>query len=144
MYPGFSFDVGPKATKLDLLRPRGAYLVGRDKSTGEVIAGAGVKMLETHIAEIKRMFVIKTHRGRGLGKELLEQLIATAQSLGAQTVRLDTGVKQVKAIRLYERAGFLKIEDYNGNPFASHWFEKKLQNEATHKNNIENTKSIKQ
>jgi hypothetical protein len=36
------------------------------------------------------------------------------------------GARQPAALALFFSAGYLAIGDYNGNPFASHWLEKRL------------------
>ena len=46
--------------------------------------------------------------------------------MGYAVVRLDTGPKQPDAQRMYERAGYVAVPDYNGNPYASFWGEKAL------------------
>ena len=79
------------------------------------------------VAEVKRMFVRPQARSRGVAGELLAALESAAYGLGYRTARLDTGPKQVHAIRLYEKAGFARIEPYNDNPFACFWGEKELQ-----------------
>ena len=128
MYEGFSFDVGPSATKADFTRPKGCYIVGFVGIDGETeaVAGGGVKLLSNDTAEIKRMYVVGAHRGKGVGRQLLESLEDAAKTLGASKVRLDTGPQQVKALRIYKASGYAQIPDYNGNPFASHWFQKDL------------------
>jgi GNAT superfamily N-acetyltransferase len=57
---------------------------------------------------------------------LLVALEDAARELGYARVRLDTGPKQPHAERLYRRAGYREIPDYNGNVVARHWFEKGL------------------
>ena len=72
------------------------------------------------------MYVVPDARGRGLARVLLEALEALARDLGYERVRLDTGVHQHAALKLYRGAGYLEIDDYNDNPYASYWAEKRL------------------
>ena len=72
------------------------------------------------------MYVRPAARSRGIAAQLLASLETEAAALGYRSVRLDTGPKQVHAIRLYRGAGFTEIEDYNDNPFACYWAEKAL------------------
>jgi GNAT superfamily N-acetyltransferase len=90
------------------------------------VAGGGVRRIDDGVAEIKRMFVRPAARSRGVAGELLTALEGAARALGCRTVRLDTGPKQEHAERLYRRAGFVPIEPYNDNPYASFWGEKDL------------------
>jgi putative acetyltransferase len=57
--------------------------------------------------EIKRMYVRPAWRGRGFGRAVLERLEARARELGFRLLRLETGIRQVEAIALYERMGFV-------------------------------------
>ncbi len=109
----------------DLSPPAGAFIVLRER--GEAIACGGVKRLEPEIAEIKRMYVGPSHRGRGIARRLLAELEGQARRLGYAVARLDTGPDQPAARRLYESSGYRPIEPYNDNPYAAYWFEKELQ-----------------
>ena len=93
---------------------------------GMVAAGGGVRGLGDGVAEIKRMYVLPAHRGRGLGRTLLEGLEAAAADLGYARVRLDTAASMDAARALYGRAGYRAIPDYNGNSYAAFWGEKVL------------------
>ena len=117
----------PSATPADFSAAHGgAYLVGFSDG-GEPVCGGGVKRLDPDVAEIKRMYVVPEARGRGLARELLAALEDAARSLGYARVRLDTGPRQPDAEALYRSAGFVEIEDYNGNPHASFFGEKQVR-----------------
>jgi putative acetyltransferase len=62
--------------------------------------------------EMTRMFVDPELRGRGVGKALAVRLIDEARSAGCRTMRLDTSVRQLEAITLYERLGFTRTGPY--------------------------------
>ncbi len=72
------------------------------------------------------MYVHPAARSRGVAAALLAALEETARSLGYEAVRLDTGPKQVHALRMYRRAGYVEVPPYNDNPFACFWGEKRL------------------
>jgi GNAT superfamily N-acetyltransferase len=114
----------PSATPEDLGPPGGAFVVVYEDEAP--LAGGGVKRLDDETCEIKRMYVVPEARGRGLAKVLLEALEAEALRLGYRTARLDTGPQQPEAQRMYERAGYRPIGNFNANPFASFWGEKDL------------------
>jgi putative acetyltransferase len=65
-------------------------------------------------AEVKSMFVIPEARGRGIGRAILETIEAALPGHVA-ALRLETGIKQEAAIRLYEAAGFCRR-----GPFGSY------------------------
>jgi len=88
------------------------------------IAGCGaLKQLDAHRGELKSMRVADAFLGRGVGKALLQHLIREAQALGLSSLWLETGSSPpfIPALRLYERAGFVRcgpFEGYTDDPFS--------------------------
>jgi ribosomal protein S18 acetylase RimI-like enzyme len=66
-------------------------------------------------AELKRMFVARDARGRGVGRRLLETALEHATAASFERVVLDSTRDMREAISLYRSAGFEDIPDYNGN-----------------------------
>ncbi len=114
----------PALVPEELRPPGGAYLVGYEGE--QAVAGGGVRHLAEGVAEIKRMYVRPAARARGVAGALLAALEAEAVALGYGWVRLDTGPKQVHALRLYRGAGYAEVPAYNDNPFACYWAEKRV------------------
>jgi GNAT superfamily N-acetyltransferase len=114
----------PSATPADFAPPGGTFLVGFD--AGEAVCAGGVKRFADGVAEIKRMYVAPSARGRGLARTLLGALEDAARGLGYAVVRLDTGPRQPHALALYASAGYGEVGDYNRNPHAAYWGEKQL------------------
>jgi GNAT superfamily N-acetyltransferase len=128
MYGRIDVPGAPSATPADFSPPGGSYVAIFERGTP--LAGGGVKRLDDDACEIKRMYVIPEARGRGLGRRLLEALEDEARRLGYRIARLDTGPQQPDAQRMYERAGYRPIGNFNNNPFASFWGEKALADRA--------------
>jgi GNAT superfamily N-acetyltransferase len=124
LYGRIDVPGAPTATPAELGPPAGAFLVGWEQETA--VCCGGLKRLTDEICEIKRMFVVPQARGRGVAQLLLDALEDAARGLGYSVARLDTGPKQPHARRLYERADYRSVGDFNGNPFASFWGEKQL------------------
>ncbi len=76
----------------------------------------GIKLFGSEYGEIKRMYVRPEFRGRGFGKLMLDHLATYAKSQGVDVLRLETGIHQHAAIRLYEQEGFRRIP-----PFGEYW-----------------------
>ncbi len=108
----------------ELAPPGGIYLVGW--MAGQPAAGGGVRMVTPEIAEIKRMYVRPVFRGQGLARALLDALEGEAARLGARIARLDTGPRQPLAQGLYQGSGYREIGNWNNNPDATFWGEKRL------------------
>lgn len=94
----------------DALQPGGLFLVG--KVASQVIACGALRPLQPGVVEIKRMFVTPAFRGRGIGKQLLEELERHARQMGYRLVRLEAGLKLTEAMRMYEAAGYRTIPLY--------------------------------
>lgn len=74
--------------------------------------------------DIKRMWVAAATRGLGLGRRLLEALEARVTT---PVVRLETNAALVEAIALYRSAGYEEVAPFNDEPYAHHWFAKRLR-----------------
>ena len=128
------FDAAGQSTKDThlLSAPSGAFVVALrdDEPQGAALACGGVQTITgadgVTYGEIKRMWVSPDARGLGLGSRLLRHLEGVAADLGHTVVRLDTNDTLVEAIGMYRRAGYAEIERYNDNPYARHFFEKRI------------------
>lgn len=127
LYDGLDLaaDDMPGAGPDELGPPLGGFVVGYGPD-GTAVCSGGFKRFAEGVAEIKRMYVVPEARGRGVARALLERLEDDARRLGLLTVRLDTGDRQPEARRLYARAGYREIGNYNGNPAAAWFGEKQL------------------
>ena len=123
---GFDPDAGSTTSDpAEMSPPRGAFLVVREDD-GAAVGCGGVKMLDADQAEIKRMWLHASTRGRGLGALLLEALEDAARGLGASKGVLDTNATLDAALALYRLHGWREVPAYNDNPYATHWFAKEL------------------
>jgi DNA-binding MarR family transcriptional regulator/GNAT superfamily N-acetyltransferase len=122
---GFDPTRGPSADPGELMPPSGVFLLAR---IDEDPVGCGaLKVIGEGIGEIKRMWVAPTARGLGIAQRLLDTLEQHAIDLHLHTVRLDTNRTLTEARALYVRNGYREIGRYNDNPYADHWFEKRLK-----------------
>ena len=86
-----------------LFQPHIRFFVAR---VGGVAVGCGGVALFDDFAEVKRMYVRERVRGRGVADAVLARLEAEARAAGIDVLRLETGDRQLAAMRFYERAGF--------------------------------------
>ena len=75
---------------------------------------AGIKYASKGICELKRLYITPPFRRLGLGRLLVESLIAEARLLGYSSVRLETLDFMLEAISLYESLGFARIAEFDG------------------------------
>jgi ribosomal protein S18 acetylase RimI-like enzyme len=57
---------------------------------------------------------------------MLAALEAQARELGLTTLRLETNRALTEAIELYRRSGYVEVAPFNTEPYADHWFEKRV------------------
>lgn len=121
---GFEVDRSRPATDDDLREPAGVLLVAF--LHGEPVA-CGAFTSHGDVADIKRMWVSPGLRGIGLGGRMLRQLESRARAHGLDAARLETNRALGEAIRMYRAAGYREVPAFNDEPYAHHWFEKKLE-----------------
>lgn len=107
--------------------PRGLYLIAYRE--GRAVGMGAHRPIDASISEVRRMYVLREARTRGVAQALLQAIEAHARTQGFACLRLETGMRQGPAIRLYERAGFVRIPAFG--PYVedptSVCFEKALQ-----------------
>jgi GNAT superfamily N-acetyltransferase len=114
---------GPDTTPVDrseFTPPRGRFLVGY--LDAEPVAMGGIRLLDADTVEIKRMYVVPHHRGRGIARVLLRRLEELAAEVDARRVILETGLRQPEAMALYASSGYERIDGfghYRGEPLSA-------------------------
>ena len=121
---GYRPDNAAPAEPDEFVPPGGVFLVVRENGTAQ--GCGGVRLLDPDTAEVKRMWLHPSMRGKGAGWALLAALEAEAVKLGARRGVLDTNVTLTSALSLYRAAGWSEVPAYNDNSQATHWFAKDL------------------
>ena len=104
---------GPPTAPDEIVGARASFVVAWVK--GEPVGCGAFRPLsedENNVAEIKRMYVEPTMRRRGISRSILIELEKLARDCGYTIVRLETGLRQPNAIRLYETSGYHRIEPF--------------------------------
>jgi len=118
-----SFDEELKNLPGAYAPPSGRLLLAR--CAGHAAGCIALRKLEAGICEMKRLYVRPDDRGFGLGRMLVERLIAAARAIGYERMRLDTIASAMQdAIALYRRMGFVEIAPYSSIPIeGALWME---------------------
>jgi GNAT superfamily N-acetyltransferase len=78
----------------------------------------GLRPVSLEIAEIKRMYVQPSARGRGIGRALINKLLADARTLEFRVVRLESAAFMSASHALYRSVGFTEVLPFEGSEFA--------------------------
>jgi putative acetyltransferase len=109
MYP----EAGATHFRLDpeeVAPGRGAFVVA---FAGDDPVGCGaMRRIESETGELKRMYVVPSARGTGIGRALVDALEREARQIGIRRLVLETGIRQIAALALYEHTGFSRIPLY--------------------------------
>jgi RimJ/RimL family protein N-acetyltransferase len=104
-------------------KPGGALIIAYNSD--HPIGCAGLRRIDTEIAELKRMFVLAGYTGKGIAKEMLGGIINIARELNYKKLRLDTLPDMIQAQHLYRSFGFTAITPYRFNPVEGAVFMEK-------------------
>lgn len=121
---GFDPAISISADADELRPPAGLLLLATLRS--EPVGCGALKFHDGAPTELKRMWVADSARGLGIGRRLLAELEREAARNGGRVVRLETNGSLTEAIALYRSSGYVEVEPFNDEPYAHHWFEKRL------------------
>lgn len=111
----FGFTPDPKGTDSDLFDLESSYLAGGGAfellvdDDEQIIGTVGLMPHGPGVCELRKMYLEREQRGRGLGRQMLEHAIATARRLGFRRIELETESRLKDAIKLYQQFGFQPV-----------------------------------
>ena len=111
--------------------PGAAYFVVVEED-GQVVGGAGVAALEggePGVCELRKMYFLRSARGKGMGEALLRHCLDAARKMSYRSCYLETLSGMDQAIRLYTKLGFEPLSsplDRTSHCGCDHWFAREL------------------
>ncbi|MHC4558133.1 MAG: GNAT family N-acetyltransferase [Planctomycetota bacterium] len=102
-----STDADIKDIEYSYFEQGGTFYVLEEKD-GSIIGAYGLYPVGRKTCELRKMYLHSSHRGRGLGKLLLESALSKARQLGFKRITLETASVLKEAIALYKSYGFLE------------------------------------
>lgn len=120
----FNLEQTASADLSKMRPPKGGCLLA--VSEGLPIGCVALTAFAEGEGEVKRLWISPAARGLGLSKRLMREIELRAQRLGMTRLVLDTNGALSAALGLYRASGWSEIERYNDNPYAQHFFEKRL------------------
>jgi GNAT superfamily N-acetyltransferase len=126
----FGFAAQMESLARDLSEAHERYAGGRAgfwvaESDGEIVGTVAIRPKEAATCEIKRLYLRADRRGAGVGQALFAHAEAFARGAGYERMWLDSSRRFTKARRLYERNGFLLLEELD-NDWEDNVYEKAL------------------
>lgn len=76
------------------------------------VGSAGFKKYDDECAEVKRVFIKREYRGKGISKKLMELLEERAKNKGYKYLILESGEPLMAAMSLYRKIGYKVIPNY--------------------------------
>jgi DNA-binding MarR family transcriptional regulator/GNAT superfamily N-acetyltransferase len=121
---GFDSARSNPARDEDMAPPAGWFVVAR--LDGCAVGCGALKRKDSTTGEIKRMWTAPTARGLGIARRMLRTLETIARKARLSTLQLETNRTLKEAQALYRQEGYQEVAAFNDEPYAHHWFEKKL------------------
>ena len=96
------------------------------------MGGAGIGPLlggPSDVCELKKMYVLREARGRGLGRQLMERSLEAARRAGYRRCYLETLEHMTEARGLYESRGFRPLDapmGSTGHSGCNGWYIREL------------------
>jgi RimJ/RimL family protein N-acetyltransferase len=90
------------------------YAIFGVKLDGTMIGACGLKNMTSTDAEYWGYIGEPTYWGMGLGKQLVSDMMARGRQRGLSSLWLKVAYDNLRAVRLYERMGFVKVVEENG------------------------------
>jgi len=78
-----------------------------------IIGTGAVRRLDASTCELKRLWLLETYHGKGIGYQVFMQVLEFARGKNYQFMRLQTSPEQSRARAFYKKLGFYEIESYN-------------------------------
>lgn len=107
----YGLSPDPETTDADLkdiegsyLRRGGSFYIYEDN--GIILGSAGLWPISGDTAEIRKMYLHAGCRGKGVGKKLMDLLLADARRFGYRNIILETASVLKEAIEFYKQYGF--------------------------------------
>lgn len=82
------------------------------EDNGKIVGSAALKDMEDSTGKLKRMYLYKEYRGKGLGAKLLKKIEEFALNKGLTRIILSTSYPQLKtAFEFYKKHGFTEMKN---------------------------------
>jgi GNAT superfamily N-acetyltransferase len=121
---GFDPDKSNPARDQDMIPPAGFFVMARLE--GRPIGCGVLKIGDGATGEIKRMWTAASARGKGFARAVLRKLRGYRARGGPRAPPFETNRELKEPQALYRKEDYVEVAPFNAEPYAHHWFEKRL------------------
>ncbi len=131
----FGFEYDNTTSESDLVDINKEYFTNNgtfliiENEVSQIVATGAIKEVRKNIFKIRKMYVVKTYRKKGLGKKMLTALIEFARQKNATQIFLETSSAMISAINLYRSFGFELSKNNPVSPRCDCTFIKNIVND---------------
>jgi putative acetyltransferase len=109
----YGLEVRPQEVDSDMADLEKHYFSNRGwfgviEFEGKIIGSYGIYKLNDSTCELRKMYILPIHQGKGLGKLMLEDSIKRARDMGYREMHLESNRMLTKALDLYKKYGFIE------------------------------------
>lgn len=102
-------DVFERIFNENISNPRNVYLIAENESEGLGFISFHTQNLLHHcglVGEIQEFFIHQKHRGKGVGRLLINEIKNFAEQHNLKSIEVTTNKKRVENVAIYENLGF--------------------------------------
>nr|WP_294788275.1 GNAT family N-acetyltransferase [uncultured Flavobacterium sp.] len=106
----FDFQIFREIFNSNISNPNNIYLIAEDENESLGFISFHTQNLLHHcglVGEIQEFFIDKNHRGKGVGRKLVEEILKYAEENNVKSIEVTTNKKRVENVMIYENLGFI-------------------------------------
>lgn len=103
------FEVFKEIFYENISNPKNLYLIAENESEGVGFISFHTQNLLHHcglVGEIQEFFIHKDHRGKGMGRQLIEKIMQFSDLNNLKSIEVTTNKRRVENVLIYENLGF--------------------------------------
>ncbi len=105
----FDFEVFKAILNENVSNPKNLYLIAEDENESIGFISFHTQNLLHHcglVGEIQEFFIDKNHRGKGVGRKLIDEILKYAEENNLKSIEVTTNKKRTENVAIYENLGF--------------------------------------
>jgi PhnO protein len=103
------FKVFKEIFNENIFNPNNLYLIAENETEGLGFISFHTQNLLHHggrVGEIQEFFIDQNHRGKGIGRQLIEKIMQYANQNNLKSIEVTTNRRRVENVLIYENLGF--------------------------------------